>query len=141
VSITGIGLIGTTTLLTTIGDINDFPTESKLFAYFGLVPTVSNSNQTMHSGRITKHGSKIGRTVLVQCGLSAQKYNPYLKSFYNQIKTRGGAGKARIAVARKLLSIVYRTLKNNWVFEDFQNFILAGGIDPLKKKHEGKGRN
>jgi transposase len=92
VSITGIGLIGATTLLTTIGDINDFPTEGKLFAYFGVVPSVSNSNQTMHTGHITKRGSKIGRTVLVQCGLSAQKHNPYLKSFYNRVKARGGAG-------------------------------------------------
>jgi transposase len=58
VSITGIGLIGATMLLTTIGDINDFPTEGKLFAYFGLVPSGSNSNQTIHSEPITKRGQK-----------------------------------------------------------------------------------
>jgi len=29
-------------------------------------------------------------------------------------------------LARKLLGIIYRTLKINWVFEDFPNFVLAG---------------
>ncbi len=27
--------------------------------------------------------------------------------------------------ARKLLGIIYNTLKNDWVFEDFPNFVLA----------------
>ena len=34
-------------------------------------------------------------------------------------------GKAIIALARKFLGIIYRTLKNKWVFEDFPNFVLA----------------
>jgi len=34
-------------------------------------------------------------------------------------------GKAIIALARKFLGVIYRTLKNNWVFEDFPNFVLA----------------
>ena len=38
---------------------------------------------------------------------------------------RRGAGKAIIALARKFLGIIYRTLKNKWVFEDFTNFTLA----------------
>jgi hypothetical protein len=33
-----------------------------------------------------------------------------------------GMGKAIIATARKLLTIIYRTLKNNWIFEDFTTF-------------------
>lgn len=39
-----------------------------------------------------------------------------------------GSGKAIIATSRKLLTIVYRTLKNNWVFEDFSSFKLAVSI-------------
>ena len=41
------------------------------------------------------------------------------------IKSRRGGGKAIIALARKFLGIIYRTLKNNWIFEDFPNFVLA----------------
>lgn len=83
------------------------------------------SNETEHSGRITKCGSRLGRTALLQCGLIAQRYSPYFKQFYQRIKAKKGAGKAIIVLARKLLGITYRTLKNNWVFEDFPNFVLA----------------
>jgi transposase len=124
-SIKGIGPLTGAILLSVIGDIDDFAEEGKLAAYFGIVPRIQNSNETERSGRITKRGSKLGRTALVQCALIAQRYSPYLKQYYERIKARRGTGKAIIALARKLLGIIYRTLKNNWVFEDFPNFVLA----------------
>jgi hypothetical protein len=62
----------------------------------------------------------------VQCTLVAKKYSPYLRQYYEKIKGKKG-GKAIIATARKFLGIIYRTLKNDWVFEDFPNFVLAEG--------------
>lgn len=124
-SIKGIGDKAATILLSVIGDVNDFKTEHKLAAYFGIVPRVSQSNDHVHYGRITKWGSKIGRTTLVQCTLIAIRYSPYLRKFYDRIKSRKGSGKAIIATARKFLGIIYNTLKNNWIFEDFPNFVLA----------------
>jgi len=125
ISIKGIGGLSGSILLSIIGDINDFAEEGNLAAYFGIVPRVSNSNETEHSGRITKRGSKLGRTTLIQCALIAQRYSQYLKKYYEKIKNRRGTGKAIVALARKFLGIIYRTLKNNWVFEDFPNFVLA----------------
>jgi transposase len=126
-SIKGIGKITGAILLSVIGDVNDFPDESRLASYFGIVPRVSNFNQTEHSGRIHKRGTKLGRTALVQSALIAANYSPYLKNFYERVKARRGTGKAIIALARKFLGIIYRTLKNKWVFEDFPNFVLAEG--------------
>ena len=108
-----------------IGDVNDFANEDKLAAYFGVVPRVSNSNETSHHGRITKRGSKLGRTTLVQCTLVAIRYSPYLRRFYSRIQMKRGSGKAIIATARKFLGIIYNTLKNDWIFEDFSNFVIA----------------
>lgn len=124
-SIKGIGKITGAILLSVIGDVNDFPDEGRLASYFGIVPRVANSNETERSGRIHKRGTKLGRTALVQSALIAANYSPYLKNFYERVKARRGAGKAIIALARKFLGIVYRTLKNKWVFEDFPNFVLA----------------
>ena len=121
-SIKGIGDKAATTLLTVIGDINDFDDAGKLASYFGMVPRVRNSNETVQYGRITKKGSKIGRTTLVQCSLVAIRYSPYLSKFYEGIKHRRGSGKAIIATARKLLGIVFDTLKEKRVFTDFPNF-------------------
>lgn len=123
-SIKGIGGLSAGILLSIIGDIRDFADEGKLASYFGIVPRINNSNETEQSGRITKRGTKLGRTTLVQCALIAQRYSPYLKKYYERKKSRG-TGKAIIALARKLLGIIYRTLKNKWVFADFPNFVLA----------------
>jgi len=125
-SIKGIGSLGASILLSVIGNVNDFAHEGKLAAYFGIVPRVQDSNQTEHRGRITKRGSKLGRTALVQCALIAQRYSPYLHCYYERIRARRGTGKAIIALARKFLGVIYHTLKNNWTFEDFPNFVLAG---------------
>lgn len=122
ISIKGIGPLSAAVMLTHIGDITDFKNAGKLAAYFGIVPKVSNSNETNNSGRITKRGNKIARTTLVQCTLIAKRYSPYLHAFYEQIKARRGTGKAIIATARKLLNTIFHTLKNGWVFEDFTTF-------------------
>ncbi len=123
-SIKGIGPLGASILLSVIGDVRDFPDEGRLASYFGIVPRVHNSNETEHSGHITKRGSKLGRTALVQCALIAKRFSPYLASYYEGIRSRRGTGRAIIALARKFLGVIYRTLKNNWVFEDFPNFVL-----------------
>lgn len=123
-SIKGIGDVGASVLLSVIGDVNDFADEGKLAAYFGIVPRVSNSNETQRSGRITKRGSKLGRTVLIQCALIAQKYSTYLSNYYNRMKARRGTGKAIVALARKFLGVIYRTLKDDLVWEDFPNGVI-----------------
>ncbi|MEB2362937.1 MAG: IS110 family transposase, partial [Bryobacterales bacterium] len=64
-SIKGIGPLSGGILLSVIGNIDDFADEGKLAAYFGIVPRIANSNETERSGRITRRGSKLGRTTLV----------------------------------------------------------------------------
>lgn len=124
-SIKGIGDTSASILLSVIGDVNEFPDADKLAAYFGIVPWVSDSNEHQRHGRITKRGSKMGRTTLVQCTLIAKRYSPYLHRYYERIKARRGSGKAIIATARKFLKIIYDTLTNDWVFADFPTFVLA----------------
>lgn len=92
VSITGIGSRSAGVLLSVIGEVKDFATADKLAAYFGIVPRVANSNETLRTGRITKRGNKTGRTTLVQCTLVAIRLNPYLKTYYEQVKARRGHG-------------------------------------------------
>ena len=124
-TMSGIGSLSAGILLSVIGNIKDFASEDKLASYFGIVPRVSNSADSVNHGRITKRGNKTGRTTLVQCSLSAIKKSEYLKKYYDGVKARRGHGKAKIALARKYLGIIYKTLTNGWVFADFNNFELA----------------
>jgi transposase len=121
-SITGIGEKSGTILLCAIGDINKFKSPKKLASYIGIVPRVNQSGEKEKHGRITKHGNRLARATLVQCTLVAINYSNYLKKFYSKIKVKKGSGKAIIATAHKLLNIIYDTLKNKWVFEDFKNY-------------------
>lgn len=125
VSIKGIGPRSAAVLLSGIGNVADFDSADKLAAYLGIVPRVSQSNDTDHRGRITKRGNRLMRTTLVQCTLTAIRYSGYLNAFYRRIRERRGSGKAIIATARKLLTIVFDTLRNRWIFEDFPNFVIA----------------
>lgn len=121
-SIKGIGSRSAAIVLAGIGNIDGFESADKLAAYVGIVLKVSQSNEADNHGRITKRGDKLMRTTLVQCMLVAIRYWGYLNAFYQRIKERRGAGKAIISTAPKLLSIIYDTLKNGWVFEDFTEF-------------------
>ena len=123
--IKGIGGKSATVLLSVIGNVKDFANEDKLAAYLRIVPRVKDSNGIVRHGRITKQGSTLARTTLVQCTLVAKRYGPYLQQYYERIKRTRGSGKAIIATARKLLGIIYKTLVNGWVFEDFPNFVIV----------------
>ena len=60
----------------------------------------------------------------VVSALVAKRYSQYLANYYGRIRTRRGTGRAIIALARKLLGIIYHTLKNNWLFLGFPDLVL-----------------
>ena len=57
-------------------------------------------------------------------GTTVKEKLSYLNSFYKKIKSKEGSGKAIVTTARKLLSIIYHILKNDWIFEDFPCFAV-----------------
>jgi len=124
-SIKGIGDKSAAILLSVIGDVRNFPSRKQLDSYFGIVPTVRNSGDKVRHGHISKQGSKLGRTTLVQCTLVAIKYSPYLRSFYERLKSKKGSGKAIIATARKLLGTIYMLLSEDLMFEDFEAGVIV----------------
>lgn len=124
-SIKGIGDRSASILLSVIGDIKNFPDRKQLDSYFGIVPKVRNSGDTIRHGHISKQGSKLGRTTLVQCTLISIRYSPYLRSYYERLKSKKGSGKAIIAASRKLLGIIYRVLDEDLIFEDFAEGVLV----------------
>jgi len=124
-SIKGTGALNGPVLLSVIGDVHDFQDEGKLASYFGIVPRVDQSNQTRRLGSITRRGNKLARTALIQSALIAKRYSSYLDAYYQRIKRRRGSGRAIVALARKYLGVIYRTLKNGWIFADFTTFTLA----------------
>jgi transposase len=65
-SVPGIGFISAVTILAEIGDFRDFEKPEKLAAWCGLVPFVYQSADKLITGKITKHGSRHLRWILVE---------------------------------------------------------------------------
>ena len=118
-SVPGIGELGAATLIAEINDFNDFPSGDKLASWLGLVPSVYQSADKYHNGRITKRGSKVARWILTQIAqAAARKKNSKLKEFFSRKKKSIGHSKAVIALARKIVTIIWHLIKNNEMYED-----------------------
>ncbi len=127
-SIPGIGEITALTFISVIGDVNRFEGSRKVGTYIGLVPKVYGSGDSVKIGKITKKGDSILRNKLLQAAISllkAKKENS-LKEFFNRlIKSGVSKNKARIAVARKLATVMFVLLKENRKFENYFNKKIA----------------
>ena len=76
----------------------------------GLTPKHHESDTTVIKGRITKQGSRLVRWAAVE---AAQKTGDFLKSDFRRIAERRNNRKiARVAVARKILTLVYYGLRD-----------------------------
>ncbi|MCD6341182.1 MAG: IS110 family transposase [Desulfurococcales archaeon] len=112
-SIPGIGRSFALLLLSEIDDVGRFRTDRKLHAYAGLVPgTCSSGGRTFH-GRIIKCSNKYIRWAMVEAVWPAIVKDVGLNQYYRRIAHRKGANPTKVATARRLLTIVYKVLKDN----------------------------
>ena len=92
-TILGVGEYTTLVISSAIGGAGRFADSHSLVAYFGLAPTVRNSADKVHHGRITKKGDKLARHVLVEAAHSHARFAPHSKltQFYRRIQAKRGA--------------------------------------------------
>jgi len=110
-TIPGIDYYAAMLFVSEIGDIERFPSSSKLASWLGLTPRVSQSGNKCHHGSITKMGSPRLRWVLVQTAHSAVRYDDHFKRKFTRISERRGRSKAFVAVAREIAVACFHMLK------------------------------
>jgi transposase len=110
IQLPGIGLLSAMTILAAIGDITRFPSPKELVGYAGLGTRVHDTGQTHRSGGINKEGRRELRTVLVEAAWVAVEQHPYWKEQFARLAARIGQQKAIVAIARKLLVVVWHVL-------------------------------
>lgn len=84
-------------------------------AYIGMVPKELDSGETERRGRITRHGSRLVRSLLVEVAWAGLRHNPWVRETYQRIS---GGKKARkkiaiVAVGRQLLVRCWAMLRDN----------------------------
>ena len=110
VQLPGIGLLTAMTILGAIGDITRFGAAKQLVGYAGLGAGVHASGKTHRDKGITKQGRRDLRFVLVEAARVAVQTHPYWKREFGRLATRIGEHKAVVAIARKLLIVVWHVL-------------------------------
>jgi transposase len=106
----GMGLLTTMTILSAIGDIGRFPRAKQLVGYSGLGARVHASGQTQRSGGITKQGRTELRAAVVEAAWAAVRYAPHWRRQFEHLAARIGEAKAIVAIARKLLVVIWHVL-------------------------------
>lgn len=117
-TVPNIGTITALTIKAYVGKFNRFSNASKLVSYAGLIPSLRQSGNSIKSGHITKQGPSMLRAVLVQAAAGIRSSAGYLYHYYKNKSKKIGFKKARIALAKKLLTIAYRVVKDKTVYQD-----------------------
>jgi transposase len=119
-TIGGVGPVTIDVVVSELGDVRRFHSSKAACAYAGLVPRVRQSAGKGKDLGITKEGSPLLRWALVEAAWRVIRQGASWRRIYEDIKKRAGGKKAIVAVARRLLCVMYAMLR------DGKNY------DPLK---------
>jgi transposase len=94
-----------------IGDVTRFPGPRQLCSWAGLTPRHHESDTVVRRGSISKQGSKLVRWAAVEAVTQARGTSK-IQVDRHRIAERRGTGIAKVAAARKLLTLVYYGLRD-----------------------------
>jgi transposase len=118
-SIPGIGFVSASVILSEIGNYRDFQTPDQLAKWCGLNPEENESVGKRKKCGITKLGSKHIRVVLVQAAQTISNMNKTgLSRFFQRLIKKKEHNVAIIAVARKLICLIYHLLINQELYQE-----------------------
>ena len=109
-SVPGIGVLSALVYVSTVEDPARFIRSRSVGAHLGLTPRQYQSGEIDRSGRISKCGDTLARTLMYEAAgvvLTRLKRASSLKDWAQAIAKRSGNGKARVALARKLSVILH----------------------------------
>jgi transposase len=103
----GIGRYLGMLIVAEIGAIERFPSARHLCAWAGLTPTVRSSDARTRLGHISHQGSGALRWALVEAAQKACQGGEPLRQNFERIAKRRARTIAKVAVARKILTLCY----------------------------------
>ena len=115
-SMPGIGVVTASAIYAEVGDFARFDAPEKLASYAGLTPSQRSSGAVTRLGHITKQGSGVLRYSMVEAAFRVRSHHP-LYPFYDRLAPKIGKKRARVALARKMLTILWHMVRNNTSFD------------------------
>jgi transposase len=119
-SIPGIGPILAYTILAEMGEIERFANGRALAAYSGVLPLNNESGGKDFGKRTSKRSNKFLRLAALEAVTGAVRKSRRMKSLHSRVKAknRKKPGKARVAVAREIMELVYLLLTRNECYSE-----------------------
>ncbi len=125
-SLRGVGFLSSVVLIAEMGSFDLFPSQKKLYAYFGLDPAVKQSGKfNGDKVHMSKRGSSLARRILHMVALNNLKVDKGAKTPVNPVIHRYYADKCKSkkknvavgAVMHKICNIIFAMLRDNKPFE------------------------
>ena len=110
-AIYGVGRVFAAVFVAEIGDVQRFDSPEALCSWAGLTPIHRESDGKVHRGRITKQGSRLVRWAAIEAVARYHGGDAFTDKFH-AIAERRGKTKANVAIARKVLTLVYYGLRD-----------------------------
>jgi len=110
-AIHGVGRVFAALFVAEIGDVTRFAGPRQLVSWAGVTPRHHESDTVVRRGSITKQGSKLVRWAAVEAVTQARGTSK-IQLDRHRIAERRGTGIAKVAAARKLLTLVYYGLRD-----------------------------
>ena len=136
--ITGIGELGASGLVASVGDFGQFKNGAQFGAWLGIVPSQHSSGGKTSLGRITKRGDDYLRTLLIQGAksavMSAHKRNDPTSKWLVQLKERVGWQKACVAMANKNARILWAVMTREQPYDAGYASVKPQGKLPLAER-------
>jgi transposase len=128
-SIPGVSQTSARVILSEIGtDMSRFGSDKRLASWAALCPGDNESAGKRKSGK-TRKGNRYLRRVLVQCAWAARKTDTFLGRTFCRLQIRIGGKKAAVAVAHKILVIIFHLLHEEQLYDD-------GRYDAIKEREQ-----
>jgi transposase len=116
ITIPGVSYFSAALIKSEIININRFASFKKLCAYAGLSPRVSQSANKMFHGRLNNNRRKYLQWIILEIVWNFIQKVPEKKERYEEISKRKSANTAKVNMARDMLKIIYRILKDKRPF-------------------------
>ncbi len=115
IQVPGVAMLTAVNILAAIGEITRFPDSQHLVGYAGLGARVHDSGERRTTGHITKAGRRDLRSAVVDAANAAVRHHPFWKVEFERLEFRLGRSRAVVAIARKLLIVVWHVLRKEIV--------------------------
>lgn len=109
--LSGVGPVFAAVFVAEIGDIHRFAKPQQLCCWAGLTPRHRQSDDKIQRGSISKQGSTLVRWAAIEA-VARYRGGPPIKDAYQRIAQRRGNKVARVAAARRLLTLVFYGLRD-----------------------------